>query len=194
MISKLACIVEGHSEVESVPILVRRVVSIIQQDRYLEIPSPIRVSRSKLVKPGEPERTIEFAARKISGAGGILLVLDSDDDCAATLAPQLLSRAKTARSDLPISVILAEKEFECWFLAAAMSLRGHRGLPLDLTPPSHPESIRGAKEWLKSRIAGGSYSPVIDQPSLTAKMDIDAAKNTNSFGKFFREIEKLLSS
>ena len=43
-------------------------------------------------------------------------------------------------------VFLAKKEFEAWFLAAAESLRGQQGLPLDLTSPHYPENIRGAKE------------------------------------------------
>ncbi len=52
--------------------------------------------------------------------------------CPAREAPALLNRARTVRSDMLISVIMAKLEYEAWFLAAAESLRGKRGLPSDL--------------------------------------------------------------
>ena len=89
----------------------------------------------KVVKKGELERAVELAARKIGGQGAIFILLDSDDDCPAQLGPALLCRALEVRSDLPIAVVLAKHEFEAWFLAAAESLRGYKGLKNDLAPP-----------------------------------------------------------
>jgi hypothetical protein len=155
---------------------------------------PLRISRSKLVRGQELERAVEFAARKTAGQGGILILVDSDDDCPAQLAPQLLARARKTRSNLPISVVLAKREFEAWFLASAESLRGRRGLPSDLAPPPDPELIRGAKEWIARRIAGGStYSEALDQPALTAVFDLDlAAGRSDSFDKCRRKIISLI--
>lgn len=146
--------------------------------------------RTKLVKPGELERSIELAARRAGRGGAIFVVLDSDDDCPATLGPELLDRARKARSDLAISVVLAKREFEAWFLASARSLRGLRGLAGDLEPPSDPEAIRGAKEWLTAQMkAGRGYVETLDQSALTASMDLlQARAAAPSFDKFFRDV------
>ena len=92
------------------------------------------------MKPGEVERAVQFAAMQAEG-GGILVILDSDDDCPARLAPDLLARTRAARPDLPSAVVLANREFESWFLAAAQSLRGRRGFREDLEPPADPEAM-----------------------------------------------------
>ena len=135
-----------------------------------------------------------MAARKNSGQGGILVLLDCDDGCPATIGPALRSRAKAARPDLPVSVVLAKREFEAWFLAAAESLRGHRSLPDCLVGPDNPEDIRGAKEWLTDKMPRGlAYSESSDQPALTAIFDMNAARRASSFDKCHREIARLLT-
>jgi hypothetical protein len=130
----------------------------------------------------------------VHGNGGILVILDSDDDCPAELAPALLARAQSARSDLPSAVVLPNKEFESWFLAAARSLRGQRGFPEDLEPPTEPEAIRGAKEWLGQRVRAGAYSSNVDQPSLTQVFNFDLARRAPSFDKCYREVIRLLET
>ena len=150
--------------------------------------------QAKLVKPGELEKAVEFAGMRTEGRGGILVILDSDDDCPARLAPELLARARTTRGDLPSAVVLANREVECWFLASARSLRGHKGLPTDLEPPAEPETIRGAKEWLSQRMQTGAYSPNVDQASLTTLFDLEQAKHAPSFEKCFREIVRMLET
>jgi hypothetical protein len=151
----IACIVEGHGEVEAVPILIRRIAARVDPARSILVKRPLRITRSQLVRARELERAIELAARQLGRQGGILVLIDSDDDCPAELGPQLLDRARKARSDFPIGVVLAKREFEGWFLASAESLRGKRGLPDDLTSPPDPESIRGAKEWMARHMIGG---------------------------------------
>lgn len=189
----ISCIVEGHGDVAAVPILLRRMVSSIDQNTTLNLPFPIRVSRSKIIKPGELERFVTLAAHKNNGPGGILILLDADDDCPALLAPQLLYRARTARSDIPIAVVLAKREFESWFIASAASLRGKHGLSDTLEIHPEPENIRGAKEWLRQRMVGNSkYSETIDQPALTRLFDLTSARQTSSFDKLFRDVERIL--
>src|SRR5436305_12240010 len=114
----LAYIVEGDGDLQAVPIAIRKIVQEINPGLGLKI-HPLRVPRNKLVKPGELERSIELAARRAGSGGAILVVLDSDDDCPAALGPELLARARKIRSDLPISVVLAKREFEAWCLASA---------------------------------------------------------------------------
>ena len=193
MIVKIGCIVEGHGEVAAVPILIRRVVESLYPELLVDTPRPIRVSRSQVVKAGELERAVELAARNIRGHGAIFILFDSDDDCPAQLGPELLCRARQVRNDLPIAVVLAKHEFESWFLAAAESLQGQRGLNGNLQPPNNPEAISGAKEWLSQRMEGtGTYSPTTDQPGLTARFDFEQARNADSFDKCCRDIARLL--
>ena len=159
----------------------------------VEVRPPIRVKRHRIIKAGELERTIEFAARLAGTGGRILVLLDADDDCPAELGPSLLERARHARSDRSIRVVLAKAEFEAWFLASALSLAGHRGLPLDLEAPADAESVRDAKGWLsRSMLAGHSYRAVLDQPALAVVMDLALARQAPSFDKFWRDVEALL--
>ena len=124
----IACVVEGHGEVEAVPILIRRIAARVDPALSILVRRPLRISRSQIARVGELERAIELAARQVGRQGGILVLIDSDDDCPAELGPELLGRARKARSDLPIGVVLAKREFEGWFLASAESLRGKRGI------------------------------------------------------------------
>jgi hypothetical protein len=189
---RIACIVEGHGESTSVPILIRRIAACFDPELAVDVHA-IRVTRSRLLKLGELERAVQFAALRAGTGGGILVIVDSDDDCPAKLAPVLLARIHAARADLPSAIVLAHREFEAWFLAAARSLRGCRGLPDDLEPPLSPQTIRGAKEWLNQRVRTGTYSPNPDQPALTAAFDLDSAKTASSFDKCYREVTKLLA-
>ena len=190
---KVGCVVEGHGEVKALPVLLRRMGISIDPDVYLEIMPPIRRPRGSLVsKQGELERAVELAALKARPHGGVFVLLDSDDDCPAELAPKLLSRAQAAGIGLPVAVILPKREFEAWFLAAAESLRGKRGLPIDLEPPRDAEEIRGAKGWLRERMAGRTYSETIDQPALAALFDLNRARAASSFDKCYRELERLI--
>lgn len=85
----LATIVEGYSEVESVPLLLRRIFA--QLGIFdIEIARPFRVKRNRIVKAGEIERAIPQAIRDRAGVGGILVLIDAADDCPAVRGPQLL--------------------------------------------------------------------------------------------------------
>ena len=88
-----------------------------------------------------------------------------------------------------ISVVMAKKEYEAWFIAAGESLRGKRGLIPDLHAPTDPESIRGAKEWLSRHMPGSQpYAETTDQPALTAVFDLNMARRAESFDKCYREV------
>lgn len=191
---QIACVVEGHGEVESVPLLIRRIAHEFDPELQVMVPHPVRVTKSKLLKPGELERATELAALKAGGRGGVLILLDSDEDCPAQLGPELLGRVRLARADLPSSVVLAKREFESWFLASAESLRGNRGLPEGLESPEQPEEVAGAKEWLTNNMLGGTYASTVDQASLTNALDFTLARRAESFDKCYREILFLLET
>ena len=193
MIIKFGCIVEGHSEAQSVPVLIRRIAAERCPELVIDIPRPNRVHKDKVIKIDELEREVELTARKINRQGAIFIILDSDGACPAELGPALLHRASQARSDLPIAIVIAKNEFEAWFLAAAESIRGQRGLGDDIHPPNDPEAIRDAKGWLSDQMQDSrTYRETRDQPALTALFDIEQARQADSFDKCYREIVHLL--
>jgi hypothetical protein len=102
--------------------------------------------------------------------------IDSDGDCPKELAPALLARAEGAAGGrYPIGVVLPKCEFESWFIAAAESVAGYRGLKDGLIAPPNPESIRDAKGWLEKQMPpGGKYSEPVDQPALAGIFDLTA--------------------
>jgi len=190
----LVPIVEGHSEVQSVPVLLRRLFA--EMGRYeLLVARPLRVGRYKIVRPGELERAIALARRRPKGCDAILLLLDADDDCPKELAPDLLERARQAGAGLLVAVVLAKSEFESWFLGSLESLRGVRGLTEAAVSPARPEDIRGAKEYLRRQMGPGyTYVETDDQLALASRFDLQLARRRcPSFDKFVRDIEMILA-
>ena len=193
MTIQIGCIVEGHDEVEAVPVLIRRVAANLYPELAVIVPRPIRIARNKLLQAGGLEQWVEIVSVRVGAQGAIFVILDSDENCPAELGPDLLHRALRVQTVLPIAVVLAKCEFEAWFLAAAESLRGQRDLGDNIRPPNDPEAIRGAKEWLSHQMEGSrTYSETHDQPALTALFDMEQARQTDSFDKCYRDIVRLL--
>ena len=188
----VAAIVEGHAEVESVPLLLRRIFAELGA-LNVQVARPFRVKRNLVVKPGELERAISQTIRDRVGVGGIILLIDSDDDCPKELAPQLLGRAKKA-TQMPVSVVLAVREIECWFLGSKESLRGVNGVTETAATPPNPENIRGAKEHLTQNMTRGRrHLSVDDQVSFAERFDLNLARQRcPSFDKCFRDVERLI--
>ncbi|MBI4863186.1 MAG: DUF4276 family protein [Candidatus Riflebacteria bacterium] len=185
-------IVEGQSEVESVPVLIRRLLGPAQSGT-VAVRRPIRAKRNLIVKPGELERTLQLACRQ-PGCAGVLLLLDADDDCPATLGPALLRRMQAAHGDDPCRAVIAKAEFEAWFLASMQSLRGCRGIDASAARPDDPEAIRSAKAQV-SRHMPNRYVEVEDQPALAAAFDLEEARtHSPSFDKFVRDMNSLVCS
>lgn len=188
----MICIVEGHGEVEALPLLIRRVARERCGVYNLRLLPPIRIQRTKLVHRSghltdhvdrELGRVIELAARKVGPKGAVLLLLDAETDCPAELGPNLASRARSVRPDVLISVALAKHEFESWFIASGESLGLNPG-GID------PESIRDAKGWLKAQL--GRYKETVDQEKLTARLNFEEAVSCPSFSRCLARIEQLV--
>jgi hypothetical protein len=190
---KLIPIVEGDGEVAAFPVLLRRLVEWRTPGAYVEIGHPIRVRRDRFInRDTEFQRFLALASAKCGMDGWILILLDADDDCPAALGPLLLGRARSfLPADRRVSVVLANREYEAWLIAAAQSLDGHRGFSLDAPPPAEPERLRDAKGWIRQRIAGNIYGTSTDQPAFTARMDLDAAATSSrSFRKLCAEWDR----
>lgn len=189
----IATIVEGQGEVIAVPVLLRRLLEEISPEPWIDVPRPRRIGRGSLVKAGGIEDAVAAVAEQGGPGTGVLVLLDADDDLPCELAPRLLSRARVARPDRQASVVLAKREFEAWFLAAAPSLRGVRGLAGDLDAPADPEAPRDCKGWLSARRSDGrAYKPTADQAALAAVFDLAMARaHSPSFDKLWRDVERL---
>jgi hypothetical protein len=55
----MAVIVEGHGEVEAVPVLIRRIAAEVVPRQEVLIKPILRVPANRLIKQGELERTVE---------------------------------------------------------------------------------------------------------------------------------------
>lgn len=185
-------IVEGDGEVDAVPVLLRRLrneAGVFD----LEIGTPIRRPRSRLVQEVTLRQAIGLARRQ-RNCSSILILFDGDRDCPRVLAPSIQNWAISAAGGIPCVVVVANREYEAWFLAAVESLRGQRGIRSDATFPPDPEGPRGAKEALEGLMAAGaSYHETADQPALTATFDMAAAyRRSRSFRRMTRAFEALL--
>jgi Domain of unknown function (DUF4276) len=190
---KVCPIVEGHGDVQAVPILLRRIGAVVNPATYLDVVRPIRIPKEKLLKHGELERATRLASLYLPEGGIVFTILDCErPGCPAQEGPALLARMTEAAPDHQCAVVLAHQEFETWFLTAARSLAGYRGLPQSLEPPGRPEDIRGAKEWLTRQMAGSiAYSETLDQPRLASRMDLEEARRSDSFDKLWREVARM---
>lgn len=186
-------VVEGHGEVTAVPVLIRRIVAAYAPGVYADVARPIRVKRDLIVQPEGIEDAIDLAARRTAPGDGILVLVDADTDCPFELATDLAARAQKRRTDRTIRVVVAKREFEAWFLAAARSLAGRRGFPETLAPPADPEEVRDAKGWLSARTGRGqSYKPTVDQAALAQTFDLELAREgARSFRKFVKDVLEL---
>lgn len=190
----IAPIVEGHGEVQSVRGLLRRIVSEFDPALVPIVNPPIRVKAGSFLNDNAyfAKHVALACAKAFEYEGFVLILLDCEDDCPARLGPELLRRAREVRSDVPVVVALAFREYETWFITAAESLAGRRGLPDDLKQPDAPEAIRDAKGWLGDRMPYG-YDPVVDQPSFTEMMDLGMASRNASFRRLKRLIGEQLT-
>jgi len=191
----IASVVEGDGEVAALPKILHR-IAIEHEVTDLRTSNPMRIPRGKITATGGIERAVSAAALRVRASGGILVLLDADDDCPAQFGPELLARARAARDDKRISVVLANREFEAWFLAAAPSLAGLHGLSNKFARPINPEIPRDCKGFLtKARIKGHPYKETVDQAPLAAIFDMKMAReHSDSFNKFYRDVTWLLGA
>lgn len=187
-------IVEGHGEVEAVPVLLRRLRDEGRASS-LEFGRPIRRKRPELTQEGAVRKAVRLALLR-SECRGILILFDADDDCPAEVAPAVQGWAQAEAGPIPVAVVMPCREYEAWFLAAIESLRGVRGVLAKAASHPEPESPRDAKGQLEERMeAGRSYAETTDQAGLTATFEMAAAyarcrsfrKLVHAFGSLARQ-------
>jgi hypothetical protein len=197
---RIAPIVEGHGEDGALRVLLQRVASEFLGGIHIEVSRPIRGKRMKLVQSRELGRAIDLATLKLKASESsdpamILVLLDADEDIPCRLAPNVLAIAHQHRSDADVSCVIANVEYETWLIAGARTLDEYLDLSQDPELPKDPERLRLGKAWVQRRFRGSrSYSPTIDQPAMTSRMDLRLARERSpSFDKLCRELEKRLT-
>lgn len=192
----IASIVEGDGEVAALPVLLRRLNAWCTPSTPVDVLHPIRVHRDRFLnREQEFRRHLLLAAAKCGDDGWIIVLLDADDDCPAELGGEILERARQVVPHRRVSVVLANREYEAWFIAAAESLHGARGFAFDPAEERDAELPRNAKGWVAKHMAGGTYREITDQPAFSARMDLDEAfRLSRSFRKLSDEWSKQVSN
>jgi len=195
---RIAPIVEGHGEDNAIRILLQRIwIELLGAD-WVEVIRPIRSKRTKIVQTRELARAVDLAMLKLRSAESrdpamVLILLDADESIPCRLGPELLEMAKAHRGDADLSCVIANVEYETWFVAAAESLPEYLDLSRDERVPGHPEEQRAGKAWVQQRFIGVKYSETVDQPAMTSRMDLRLARERSpSFDKLCRELERRL--
>lgn len=185
---RLVCIVEGHGEVEALPCLCSRVRDYFEAWSWVVDPQPIRQPRAKLVdEKGPPpnrcahreglERAMRLAAARPADA--VLVICDSDDDCAAAWGASATAILKTRCRGGAVMVV---REFEVWLLCSRPNAAVVGGRALD--------SVRDAKGRLRRIVPG--YKPTVHQLQLARTLDIPTVWGmSDSFDKLMRTLAEI---
>ena len=208
MTAFIAPIVEGQTEARSVERLLQWVwVELLSRTERLQVLQPTRCARDSFCHSDTTHLNakVEEAFLKLreklrrapDGRGLLLVLLDSEDDCPAKLAPQLLAASQSVRSDVAIACVLAKRMFENWLVAGAGTLGGVSGLPDILPTHEDPESCHGA-HWLREqkrlRQKNAKYTKTLDALEFVKKMDLHSCRlNTRSFRKLCSDLEARFS-
>ncbi len=187
-------IVEGQGDEAAVPLLLRRLLSEAQASG-IEVGRPHRRRRTQLVKKDSLQSAVQVAALR-EDCVGILILFDADDDCPKELAPTLEEWAREAAGGKPCAVVMANREYEAWFLASIESLRGRAAILPNAASHPDPEGPRDAKGELERRMPrAASYSATVDQVALTAHLDLERAyRRCRSFRKLVSAFGALASA
>lgn len=177
------CIVEGHGEVEAVPNLCARVRDMLNVQGWFIDPQPVRQPRASLVdqsthSPNRPPNNVKLrsaitlALRRPADA--VLVLCDSDDDCAAFWGPRA---SDTVRSMAVGGAVMVIREYEAWLLACMRPGRERQGF----------DQVRDAKRALRE--FHPDYRPTTHQLRLTQGLDLPSLwARSDSFDKFVRTL------
>lgn len=189
----VASIVEGDGEVAALPVLLRRLATWRNPALHVNVLPPIRVYKDRFLNREEEfSRHLQLAAAKCGDAGWILILLDADDDCPADKGREIVERAAAVVPHRKVAAVLANREYEAWFIASAAALNGFRGFSCTVEDAATDAEIpRNAKGWMGLRMSGNTYRETTDQPAFSQRIDLDQAyQRSRSFRKLADEWTK----
>jgi len=201
----IANIVEGQTEQGCLERLLQRTwTELLGQTERLQVLEPFCGPRDKLIQsPGDLIMTIEQSLQKLYSKAKrdpdaiklLLILLDAEGDCPATLAPQLFKLAREiAPPGVAISCVMPKRMLENWIVAGASTLGGINNLPNPL-PVRGLFELRSGAAWLDEQLRSVNktrkYKKVIDARDFINSMDLNECRtNSPSFDKLCREMEK----
>ena len=199
---KIVPIVEGDGEVEAVPLLLGKIMANMGRSEIgISCPPLNAGSCSNLTKLGGLERFVQNAALR-SDCGAILILMDADKGCPLKLAQDFVARINTMSTKYPVVVVIANCEYEAWFLAsldsiAGKNLEGRTGLPpgtMYLEPDV--ETLVGVKGWLGRQFHGSrKYKETLDQAPMTQLLKPDlVAPRSRSFRRLQHALEEAVTA
>lgn len=192
---KIVPIVEGDGEVQAVPILIGKLLAEMNQQ-------DIGVARTRnaggctnIKKAGGLERFVQLAASEPE-CGAILLLMDADKECPVDLAYDFAARIRTAGTKYPVVVVIAQCEYEAWFLAildslAGRDLDGRPGLPANTVYADRDvDALVSVKGWLSKHFVGSrQYKETIDQATMTRHLKVASA---SARSRSFRRLQSAI--
>jgi hypothetical protein len=130
----------------------------------------------------------------------LLILLDAESDCPATLSRTLLGVAQQAiPPDWPVACVLAKRMIENWIVGGASALATVCGLPDPVPARFDVENCSGSG-WLDAQIRGPGprptrkYDKTAHALRLVQRMDLaEARANAPSFDKLCRELERRIA-
>jgi len=174
-------IVEGRGEVDAVPCLLNRLVPHLG-GTSLRIPKrPYQLDRGQMLQRSCVEKALNHGAYWLQSFPAesvrplILVMFDSDEDLPCELAPRMLDLARQLRSDLDISCVIAQREYETWFIAAATSLQQELNAAAEELTTELMRDLSKGKGWIEQRFRTRTrkYAETVDQLKFTRMMDLD---------------------
>ena len=183
-------IVEGHGEVEALPVLLRKLLhgmSVFD----VEIDKPINAHgvgglRSRL------ERLLEYGTRR-PNCSAIIVVRDSEDECPLELVCDYGRRTLKVGCAVPVAFAIAKRMYETWLVASIETIAGTRGIAEDASFEGEPETLSSPKAWLTSQMPPGrAYKETLDQAAMTDRLDPVVARRCRSFRRLEAALEFLL--
>nr|WP_290669818.1 DUF4276 family protein [Ardenticatena sp.] len=162
-------------------VLVRRILGEKYQDYTWQI-DHLKVGNVHHFR-AHMARYVNYLRKRRNEIDAVLVLLDLDDGCAMQIARDMANEMWRLEPPNPIAIVLAVREYEAWFLAAANSLWGR---------PYHgsPEGVRDAKGAVRCFLE--DYAPTTYQASLSAQMDLtEAEQNSRSFRRIVHAVGEL---
>ena len=202
MAQTIVPIVEGPGEVDAIPILLHKLFQELENFNFqVAIPKNAHGS-SNLQKPGGIERFVRYAWLEPKCAA-VLIIIDGDtgDSCAMVTARNLAARITALNGPHPVAIVVANREYEAWFLASLPSIVGQQiseslKFPRNAIFVDDPEAIRGVKAWLTRQLPRGKvYKETEHQAPMTRLINLTLARSrSRSFRRLCDAVKELIKA
>jgi len=182
---RIELIVEGKADLDAVPVLLRKHLHGRNEFRdVLGKPIPTH-GVTNATKVNGIEGFVATASCR-PGCKGILVVLDSDDECVVDRAQALAKRIEGTVPQ-PVIFALAVRNYEDWLYTSIEAL--------SIGDILYRDGASGLSEIKHAlRAIGESYSKPLWQPRLTQRIDIELAKTRSaSFSRLLDRFDSLVA-